>query len=396
MPEWQGGVEVSDGLRVLLVHNAYQQRGGEDSVVASEAALLQAHGHAVETYLRHNDDVPGVSKVALAAQALWSRQSADAIHQRINDFRPDVVHVHNTLPLISPSVFWAARRAGVPVVQTLHNFRMMCPQAMFLRDRKTCEDCLGRVPWRGVVRGCYRHSVPQTAVVAATVMLHRGLGTYDRAITRFIALSEFSRGKFIEGGLAPERIIIKPNFVEDAGDGSAEGRHGGLFVGRLSDEKGVGVLLDALRLTNAEVEVIGEGEWLPHAKAQLGARAPGFLPVEQILERMKQASYLLLPSLCGENFPRTLAEAYCCGLPVIASRIGALAELVEDGVTGLLFETGNAQDLAEKLAWAEAHPVQMQAMGRTARARYEALYSPETNLKRLIAIYDEARQALGQ
>lgn len=385
---------MSAPWRVLLVHNAYQQRGGEDSVVASEAALLRAHGHEVATYLRHNDDVPQVSKLSLAAQALWSRQSTAEVRERIAAFRPDVVHVHNTLPLVSPSVFWAAHRAGVPVVQTLHNFRMMCPQAMFLRQGKTCEDCLGRLPWRGVLRGCYRHSVPQTAVVAATVVLHRGLGTYDRAITRFIALSEFSRGKFIEGGLAPERVIIKPNFVEDAGDGLTEGRHGGLFVGRLSDEKGVGVLLEALRHHAADVEVIGEGDWSPQAKAQLGERAPGFLPVEQILARMKRASYLLLPSLCGENFPRTLAEAYCCGLPVIASRIGALAELVEDGVTGLLFETGNARDLADKLAWAEAHPAQMQAMGRTARARYEALYSPETNLQRLLAIYEEARQAL--
>ncbi len=385
---------MSTPWRVLLVHNAYQQRGGEDSVVASEVALLRAHGHVVDTYLRHNDDVAGVSKLSLAAQALWSRESLQAVGDRIASFRPDVVHVHNTLPLVSPSVFWAARRAGVPVVQTLHNFRMMCPQAMFLRDGKTCEDCLGRVPWRGVVRGCYRHSVAQTGVVAATVMFHRGLGTYDRAITRFIALSEFSRSKFIEGGLAPERIIIKPNFVEDAGDGLSHGRHGGLFVGRLSDEKGVGVLLDALRRQAAPVEVIGEGEWSPQAKAQLGERAPGFLPVDQILARMKRASYLLLPSLCGENFPRTLAEAYCCGLPVIASRIGALAELVEDGVTGLLFETGNAADLAQKIAWAQAHPEQMQAMGREARARYEALYSPETNLQRLIAIYDEARQAL--
>lgn len=385
---------MSTPWRVLLVHNAYQQRGGEDSVVASEAALLRAHGHEVATYLRHNDDVPQVSKLSLAAQALWSRQSTAEVRERIAAFRPDVVHVHNTLPLVSPSVFWAAHRAGVPVVQTLHNFRMMCPQAMFLRQGKTCEDCLGRLPWRGVLRGCYRHSVPQTAVVAATVVLHRGLGTYDRAITRFIALSEFSRGKFIEGGLAPERVIIKPNFVEDAGDGLTEGRHGGLFVGRLSDEKGVGVLLDALRHHAADVEVIGEGDWSPQAKAQLGERAPGFLPVDQILARMKRASYLLLPSLCGENFPRTLAEAYCCGLPVIASRIGALAELVEDGVTGLLFETGNARDLADKLAWAEAHPAQMQAMGRTARARYEALYSPETNLQRLLAIYEEARQAL--
>jgi len=383
---------MSERMRVLVVHNAYQQRGGEDAVVASEVALLREQGHEVSLHLRHNDDVKTASRVGVALQAVWSRQTGQDIAALVASFRPDVIHVHNTLPLVSPSVFWAARRAGVPVVQTLHNFRLMCPQAMFLRESKPCEDCLGKVPWRGVVRGCYRHSVVQTGVLTASLMAHRALGTYERAVDAFIALSEFSKSKFVAAGMEPGRIFIKPNFVEDAGDGLPDGREGGLFVGRLSDEKGVGVLLEALK-QGGSVELIGEGEWFERAKVQLGSLAPGFLPMPAIIEKMKRAAFLVLPSLCGENFPRTLAEAYSCGLPVIASRVGALAELVKDGETGLLFETGNAQDLAAKLAWAQANPLAMREMGRQARRRYEELYSPLTNHRRLLEVYEAARAA---
>jgi len=224
------------------------------------------------------------------------------------------------------------------------------------------------------------------------LMAHRALGTYERAVDAFIALSEFSKGKFVAAGMEPGRIFIKPNFVEDAGDGLPDGRVGGLFVGRLSDEKGVWVLLEALK-QGGSVELIGEGEWFERAKVQLGSLAPGFLPMPAIIEKMKRAAFLVLPSLCGENFPRTLAEAYSCGLPVIASRVGALAELVKDGETGLLFETGNAQDLAAKLAWAQANPQAMREMGRQARKRYEELYSPPTNHRRLLEVYEAARAA---
>jgi glycosyltransferase involved in cell wall biosynthesis len=304
------------------------------------------------------------------------------------------VHVHNTWPMVSPSVYWPAYKAGVPVVQTLHNFRLMCPQAMFLRDGKICEDCLGTLPWRGVLRGCYRKSPVQTALLASTVQLHRALGSYDRAVTLFVALSSFSKTKFVQGGLDADRIVIKPNFVEDTGDGLLDQRAGGLFVGRLSDEKGVGVLLDALRLGQAPVTVIGDGEWGERARQQLGDQALGFRPVGEILSRMKTAAYLVLPSLCGENFPRTIAEAYSCGLPVIASRLGAMAELVDDGETGLLFEVGNARDLADKLAWAEAHPQEMLRMGRAARQRYLERYTPDRNHDELMAIYRKAQSLI--
>lgn len=379
-------------LRVLMVHGAYQQRGGEDSVVDAEVALLRANGHTVQTYVRHNNEVSGQGKVVLAAQALWSGRSVRDMREALTTFRPDVVHVHNTWPLLSPAVYWPAYKAGVPVVQTLHNFRLMCPQAMFLRDGQICEDCLGKLPWRGVARACYRGSRAQTAVLAGSVQLHRALGSYDHAVTLYVALSAFSKGKFVQGGLPGDRVRIKPNFVEDVGNGPSLGRRGGLFVGRLSDEKGVAVLLGALRQTDASVLVAGDGEWGPRVRAQLGERALGFQPMAEVLLRMKSASYLVLPSLCGENFPRTIAEAYCCGLPVIASRLGAMAELVDDGVTGLLFEVGNEADLAAKLQWAEQNPDAMRRMGEAARARYEAMYTPQRNHAELMAIYAEARE----
>jgi len=385
---------MSRPMRVLMVHAAYQQRGGEDSVVDTEVTLLRDHGHEVQLYLRHNDEATSAGRISVASQALWSRRSEADVGRLVETFKPDVVHVHNTWPMVSPSVYWPAFKAGVPVVQTLHNFRLMCPQAMFLREGKICEDCLGTLPWRGVLRGCYRKSRVQTALLASTVQLHRAVGSYERAVTLFVALSAFSKSKFVQGGLDADRIVIKPNFVEDTGDGLLDQRTGGLFVGRLSDEKGISVLLDALRLGQAPVTVIGDGDWGQQTRQQLGGHALGFRPVAEILSRMKSAAYLVLPSLCGENFPRTIAEAYSCGLPVIASRLGAMAELVDDGKTGLLFEVGNVRDLADKLAWAEAHPQEMLRMGRAARQRYLERYTPDRNHDELMAIYRKAQSLI--
>lgn len=382
--------------RVLIVHNSYQQRGGEDSVVESELDLLREHGHAVQLYARHNDEVTGASAVSLAAQTLWSRHSQRALSDQILAFKPNVIHVHNTWPLISPSVYWTASRHHVPVVQSLHNFRLMCPQAMFLREGRVCEDCLGQLPWRGVVRGCYRDSTVQTAALAATVTLHRAMGTYGNKVARFIALNEFCRQKFIEGGLPADKICIKPNFVNDPGLQPEVGvRTGGLFVGRLSVDKGVQVLLQAQALAGSSIKVAGVGDLLPAVQTQLGAAALGFMSGPAVLDHMRHASYLVMPSLWYENFPRTLVEAFSCGLPVIGSRIGALAELIEDGKTGLLFKPGDAHDLAAKMQWAQANPGAMLAMGRHARALYERAYGPESNYDRLIEIYNEAVLSVG-
>ena len=389
--------------RVLVVHNAYQHRGGEDSVVDAEISLLRSHGHAVETYFRSNDDVAGMSSFALGRQTLWSDRTADDLAERVRRFQPNVIHVHNTFPLISPSLYWAAARAGVPVVQTLHNFRLMCLNALFLREGKVCEDCMGHTPWRGVARACYRGSRPASAALAGMLALHRGLGTYRNNVTRYIALNEFCRGKFIEGGLPAERVVVKPNFVDwdeksprpgplPGGEGEKRGL---LFVGRLSAEKGIATLAAAMALLpDAQIRVAGDGPEAGLLDGVASVARLGSLPGEAVRQEMGRAAALVVPSIWYETFGLVVIEAFACGTPVIASRIGALADIVRDGETGLLFEPGNPRDLADKMAWALAHPQQMAAMGRTARAQYEAEFSAEVNYQRLLAIYQEAIEAV--
>jgi glycosyltransferase involved in cell wall biosynthesis len=298
--------------------------------------------------------------------------------------------VHNTVPLVSPSLYWAAARAGVPVVQTLHNFRLMCLNALFLREGRVCEDCMGHVPWRGVARACYRGSHAASAALAGMLTLHRGLGTYRNKVARYIALNEFCRGKFIEGGLPAECVVVKPNFV-DFDMPKPVSREGLLFVGRLSVEKGVATLAEAMQLLpEARLRVAGDGPEAGLLGGVAGVTRLGSQPGEAVRQEMSRAMALVVPSIWYENFPRTIVEAFACGLPVIASRIGALADIVCDGETGLLFEPGNPRDLADKMAWAQSHPEQMAAMGRKARAHYEAEFSAEVNYRRLIEIYDEA------
>ena len=379
------------GLRVLVVHNGYQFRGGEDSVVDSEVALLREHGHDVHVYLREHGELHGVGRLQLARNAVWSDRTFDDMQALLTRLRPDVVHVHNTTPLVSPSVYWAADRACVPVVQTLHNFRLFCAQAMFLRDGKVCEDCLGHSMWRGVTRRCYRGSLAQSAVLAASVSVHRTLGTYANKVSRYIALNEFCRSKVVEGGLLPERVVVKPNFVEWQPEPQWDERAGGLFVGRLSEEKGVQCLLAALRgYSPPGFAVVGDGPMAGEVSAALGPACLGFRKLDEVWKLLRTASYLVLPSLWFEAFPRTIVEAYASGVPVVASRLGSLPELVEDGRTGLLFTPGDAADLADKLRWAEAHPQEMKAMGQRARQVYEARYSPQRNAEMLCAIYRDA------
>jgi glycosyltransferase involved in cell wall biosynthesis len=377
-------------LRVLLVHNAYQQRGGEDAVVEAEAALLAAHGHHVERYVRHNDEIEGASRLSLAAGTVWSGRTRSDLQALLARFTPDVLHVHNTFPLISPSLYWAAARARVPVVQTLHNFRLLCPQAMLLREQRVCEDCVGRVPWRAVAHGCYRGSRVQSAVLATMLQTHRALGTWRDKVAVYIALNEFCRRKFIEGGLPAGRIRVKPNFVDLPAPPTGAARSGLLFVGRLSREKGVDVLAGAARAGAAGLRVAGTGPDGEGLAAAPGVQMLGALPPAAVYDEMRRAQALVLPSVWYEAFPRTLVEAFACGLPVIASRLGALPELVQDGRTGILFEPGNADDLAAKMAWAAAHPHELARMGQTARAHYERELTATTNHRLLLAIYREA------
>ncbi len=381
-------------MRVLIVHNGYQFKGGEDSVVEAEAALLFSRGHQIESFTRHNETISTMAAPTLALRTLWSTQTVREFEAHLLEFKPEIVHVHNTFPLISPAVYWTAEKHGVPIVQTLHNFRLLCPQAMFLREQQMCEDCLGKVPWRGAVRGCYRDSVLQSTVLASMITFHRAIGTWKNKVTRYIALNEFCRNKFIQGGLPADRMVVKPNF-SDFERPEKTARKDFLFIGRLSAEKGLSVLSCAASLLGGlpvSVRVAGEGpdaHLIPHGN---GIQLLGALNMGGVRQEMVQASALVIPSICNESFPRTLVEAFGSALPVIASRIGALAELVTDGVTGLLFEPGNANDLANKIQWAYNHPDTMIKMGYKAREQFEARYTAERNYQQLLMIYNDAIQ----
>lgn len=375
-------------LRVLVVHNRYQYRGGEDTVVEAEVDLLRAHGHPVETYFRSNDDVAGIGKLQLAAQTLWSRRTIEDVDRIAERFAPDIVHVHNTLPLISPSIYWAAHRRGIPIVQTLHNFRLLCPQAMLLRDGQVCEDCVGRFPWPGIRHGCYRGSTAQTAMVAGSVELHRRLGTWHDKVSTYIALNDFCRDKFIQGGLPADKIVVKPNFI-DAPPPKDGPRSGFLFVGRLSKEKGIHVLAEALSLCPEGVHcrVAGTGPDEELIAGHPRVTMLGALNSAQVLDEMQRAVALVVPSIWYENFPRTIVEAYACGLPVIASDIGALASIVTHQTTGLLFAAGNASSLHKAMLELHAHRDSAHQLGAAARYTYERELSPNVNYRAIQKIY---------
>ena len=379
-------------MRILLVHSYYQLRGGEDAVFEAERDLLLSRGHDVRTYVVNNRLMSELSPLGAAVRTIWSFEDRARLASVLADWRPDVMHVHNTFQAMSPSVLWAASRASVPIVQTLHNFRLICPQAMLLREERICEDCVGKVPWRGVVRACYRQSHLQSAALATMVVVHRAIHTYDRHVARYIALSQFSRKKLIEGGLNGQLIDVKPNFYETSQTPTEGHRSGGLFVGRLSREKGIEVMLKAGRDHGMRgMTVIGDGPaFAEPVRAHFGAAYVGFQPLDQVMRHMQSAAFLVLPSICYENFPRTIVEAYASGLPVLASAMGAMAELVEDGVTGLLFQPGDAADLAAKVAWAHAHPAEMRHMGERAFSLYQERYRAQTNHDQLIDIYNRA------
>ena len=389
-------------MKVLIVHNSYQQPGGEDAVVAAEARLLRAHEHTVLWYKRHNDelnDLGPLGTLAAGIGAVWSRNSVREVRGMIARDRPDVAHFHNTFPLISSAAYYACAEARVPVVQTLHNYRLLCPGANLQREGRVCEECIGRsLAWPGLLYGCYRGS--RAATAAATFMLaaHRAMRTWAEKVDIYVALSEFARRKFVEGGLPAERVVVKPNFVEhDPGPKSGAGDYA-LYVGRLSAEKGLRVLLRAWELLGETIslKIAGDGPLTGEIASEIrterlrGIELLGRVRHNEILSLMHGAAFLVLPSICYENFPLVIAEAFACGLPVIASRFGAMEEIIADGETGLGFELDDPNDLASKVQWAWTHRERLEHMGRLARGAFEKKYQATTNYEKLIRIYEMA------
>ncbi|HJX53296.1 MAG TPA: glycosyltransferase [Polyangia bacterium] len=381
--------------RVLQVHTRYRQAGGEDEVVASEKRLLEEAGLSVAQVLFDNPK-PGGSRFSPAPlsqgiAAVWSRGAARRVRDAIKANRSQIVHVHNTFIAASPSVYGAAASCGVPVVQTLHNYRLVCPAATVYRDGRPCTDCVGRaIPWPAVVHACYRGSRPQSAVVAATLAVHRARGTYTRRIAAYLALTRFQRDLLVRGGLPADRVEVLPNFLEPDPGVTGDRREGFLFAGRLAEEKGVAALLGAAALAPGLVRVAGQG---PLSSLVVAAAAAGNVEVlgqldkNAVLDQLRRATAMVLPSVWYEGFPVSVLEAFATGTPVIASRIGSLAEVIEDGVTGILANPGDAQDLADRLRWAADHPHEMRKMGSNARLIYETRYRGPGHLAALLDTY---------
>ena len=379
-------------MKILLLHNAYQLRGGEDSVLEQESKLLQKNGICFETYVIDNRHITRpINKIIAAIGACFSVRSYFLTRRLISTQKPTLVHVHNFFPLLSPSVFYACKHEHVPVILTLHNYRIICPTALLMFDGVIRETSVHNGPWWALSHRVYKNSYVGTFFLCLMIWLHRIVGTWQTKVDTFIALTDFGKSKFIEAGLPPSKIVVKPNFV-DMPFPTVTKKDKLLFLGRLSEEKGVRVLLDAILLDGGIgkfISIAGEGP-LSNQVAISDATYLGLLNARDVSTQMQSALALLMPSIWYEGFPMALVEAYANGLPVIASRIGALAELVEDGVTGLLFEPGNSGDLAAKMVWALEHPDEIRRMGKAARARYEALYTPERNYEQLMSIYRAA------
>lgn len=387
-------------MRVLIVHNRYQQRGGEDSVVESEREILSSHGMEAELLQVDNDHISGMlSKLRASVEVGYSRHGVARVEAAIATFRPDVVHVHNWFPSLSPSIFRTCNRRNVPVVHTLHNYRLLCVKASLYRNGKPCEKCIGktlRLP--GIVHGCYRGSRAGSAAATAAMLFHWQIGTWERSVDRFIALSHFAKMKLVEGGLPESKITVKPNAlsfdpgIRDGGEGYFA------YVGRLTEEKGIPTLLECWRRdpTLPKLYIVGagplEGEVRAAAAARDNIESLGLRGSSEIMGIMGKARAVICPSLWYEGMPRVAIEAMAVGAPLIASRLGTYVEMIEDGRSGLLFEAGNPAALLASVRQAVrgGPPV---AMRKAARMQFEARYSAEASFLHLQEIYREASLA---
>jgi glycosyltransferase involved in cell wall biosynthesis len=391
-------------MNFLVIHNTYQQPGGEDVVVAQESHLLQQYGHRVSLYTRSNHEIEALSfgqRLGLISRIVSANDSKLAVRRLLRDLKPDLVHIHNTFAMVSPSVYEVCQEEDVPVVQTLHNYRLLCPASTFYRDGKVCEECSTDSLLRSIQHACYRDSRAMSGAIALMLKIHQFRGTWEKKIDAYIAISGFVRDKFVESGFPPEKIHIKPNFVgSDPGERPYPGDYA-LFVGRLSPEKGALTLLDAWQRLPFKVPLViaGDGPLRQRLEIEVATkglqcvRFAGRLGRDEVYEATKKAAFLVVPSIWHEPFGLIVAEAFACGTPVLAARVGAIQEMVDDQITGLHFPPGDANALANTVAWSWRHSPELAAMGKAARRAYEDRYTSSANYRLLMNIYACAVEA---
>jgi glycosyltransferase involved in cell wall biosynthesis len=389
-------------MRILVAHNYYQQPGGEDAAFAIETAALGVYGHKVVSYTRHNNELNGQSGIRMAVNTVWNHSQIKPLQLLIREHQIEVVHFHNTFPSMSPAVYWAVRREGVPVVQSLHNFRLICLNGLLFRDGEPCEDCiLRRSSLPGIYHACYRHNTAASTVTATMLEVHRLIRTWANAVDIYIALTDFAKQKFIDRGLPADKIQVKSNFIyPDPGIGFGNGGYA-LFVGRLSEEKGIATLIAAWRRVAGKLplKIVGDGPLAPlvaeASRTIDGVQWLGHQDKTEVYRLMGDAKVLVIPSEYYEGMPLTLLESFAKGTPVISSNIGAVASININEYTGIHFSVGIPDSLVDAINWVLANSDVLPEMRLNARAEFEAKYSVEQNIAMLVNIYELARRRSG-
>jgi glycosyltransferase involved in cell wall biosynthesis len=390
----------SEHLRVLLVHNYLRPPSGENTVFEQEKQLLESKGHEVITYTRHNEELGEIGRTAkalVALRAIWSSGVYRDIAAIIRKERPDIAHFHNIFPIISPAAYCACKAEGVPVVQTLHNFRIVCPGALLFRNNKICEECAGGRLLPGIRHACYHDSPLQTAGIAGIVSFHKLIGTWRSAVDLYIVLSEFALAKYRELGFPSESYFVKPNFLQNPVEPSYVDGGYGVYIGRIGEEKGMRCLLEAMRsCPEMSFKIIGDGPISEGFKRKLheyGLRNVeylGSLEHEVCMKYLRDARFLVLPSECYEGSPMVLLEAMSAGKPAVVSNVGILSSMVTDGVNGFLSPPGHAEALAQKMRWMYERPDDARLMGKNGRAIFDEKYTSERNYHMLLQAYQKA------
>lgn len=387
-------------MKILLSHCFYRSSApsGEDSVYRNEKKLLEDSGFDVITYEKYNDDLDNNSfrkKVSAGVDFVWSKKSYAEISVLLKQHKPDVVHFHNIFPQLSTSVYLACQDQHIPVVQTLHNFRYLCPAGLLQRNGKPCEKCIDKTLLSSLIHRCYRDSIIATLPMTAMIGFNRLAGHFEQGVDRYIALTEFGKSRFIAGGLPAEKISVKPNFIADIGDTHFSLGDYVVYVGRLSQEKGIITLIEACKKNrHIPIKILGDGDLRNKLEStcieyDLPVEFLGYQNKDTVLSYIKNSRFLVLPSECYEGFPVTIAEAYACGKPVLGSQIGALNEIIQEGVTGRKFHFGDADSLAEIMARLWSDEKAIKEMSANARSAFNQHYNAENNLQQITRIYEE-------
>jgi glycosyltransferase involved in cell wall biosynthesis len=401
-----GSAWFRTGMKILLAHNFYgsSSPSGENQVVETEKALLESKGHEVKLFSRHSDTIrakPVLGEIEGALVTPWNPFSYKAIGRVVDEFGPDVVHVHNTFPLLSPAIFYAIGRKAARVL-TLHNYRLFCAAAIPLRDGKVCTECLDtRSVWPAVKYSCYRASKIATLPLAANISLHRRLATWKNQVEAFIALTDFQRNTMVDAGLPAERVAVKPNFYPGLPQTIpwTERSRQVVFVGRLGKEKGVDLLVEAWLAWGEDAPrlvLIGDGPLKSQLMETVAKAAAdnisfeGQVEPERACEWIARSRLLVLPSVCFEGFPMVLREAFAFGTPAAVSELGPLPELVGNGTVGVTFLPGNADNLRHVVASLWQDDLRLEKMSRAARTIFENKYTEDANYEQLMGIYNDA------